>query len=222
MSEPTAREQDEKGLSARHLILVFLAGMAVCGVFFSLGFLVGYNERSSKATPVVERVTAPAATPPTVNPPPQSSQATSKGPATPTASANPPAELPSPPPAAESKLSATPASLATPVAAPASAPKTEKAAEMAPTQPPAATPAAGEVGVGYTIQVAASRTKQDAEALVTILKARGYPVFLVTPEYAHANDNLFRVQVGPFTSREDAEKVRARLAQEGFKPFLRH
>jgi len=85
--------------------------------------------------------------------------------------------------------------------------------------PPAA---AGEVGVGITVQVVASRTKADAEALVKILEGRGYPVFLVTPEYAHANDNLFRVQVGPFASRNDAEKVRAKLTQEGFKPFIKH
>jgi cell division septation protein DedD len=88
----------------------------------------------------------------------------------------------------------------------------------------AATPpaGAGEVGVGFTVQIAASRTKQDAEALVKVLEGRGYPVFLVSPEYAHANDNLYRVQVGPFTSKEDAEKVRAKLMQEGFKPFIRH
>jgi cell division septation protein DedD len=81
---------------------------------------------------------------------------------------------------------------------------------------------ASDVGVEFTVQVAASRTKEDAEALVKILESRGYPVFLVTPEYAHANDNLYRVQVGPFASRTDAEKVRAKLTQEGFKPFIRH
>ena len=70
--------------------------------------------------------------------------------------------------------------------------------------------------------MAALRTKQDAEALVDILKTRGYPVFLVTPEYAHADDNLFRVQVGPFKTRDDADKVRNKLSQEGFKPFIRH
>ena len=76
------------------------------------------------------------------------------------------------------------------------------------------------MGEGITLQVAALRTKQDAEALVDILKTRGYPVFLVTPEYAHADDNLFRVQVGPFKTRDDADKVRNRLSQEGFKPFI--
>jgi cell division septation protein DedD len=88
----------------------------------------------------------------------------------------------------------------------------------------AATPpaGAGEVGVGFTVQIAASKTRQDAEALVKILEGRGYPVFLVTPEYAHANDDLYRVQVGPFALKEDAEKVRVKLAQEGFKPFIKH
>jgi cell division septation protein DedD len=83
-------------------------------------------------------------------------------------------------------------------------------------------PAAGEVGEGITLQVVALRTKSDADALVNILKGRGYPVFLVTPEYAHADDNLFRVLVGPFKTREDADKVRAKLVQDGFKPFIRH
>jgi cell division septation protein DedD len=83
------------------------------------------------------------------------------------------------------------------------------------------TPAAGEVGEGITLQVVALRNKQDAEAVVNILKAKGYPVFLVTPEYAHAHDDFFRVQVGPFRTRTDADKVHDKLAQEGFKPFIK-
>ena len=73
-----------------------------------------------------------------------------------------------------------------------------------------------------TLQVAALRTKQDAEHLVEILRSRSYPVFLVTPEHAHAGDNLYRVQVGPFRTRDEAEKMRTRLSQEGFKPFIKH
>jgi cell division septation protein DedD len=96
----------------------------------------------------------------------------------------------------------------------------EKKPEPGMSVPPSA--GAGEVGVGFTVQIAASRTKQDAEALVKILEGRGYPVFLVTPEYAHANDNLYRVQVGPFRLKEEAEKVREKLTQEGFKPFIKH
>ena len=220
--------RDDKGLSTRRLLLVFLAGVAVCGVFFSLGFLVGYNERLTRMSSVAERVSAPATIPPAVNAPLETSPVGSSGAAPATTSAAPPASL-------EVGATASPPSEQKPATAPGAAPPTtapsETAASPAPAKgemepepgAPATPPAgAGEVGVGYTVQIAASRTKQDAEALVKILEGRGYPVFLVTPEYAHAGDNLYRVQVGPFTSKADAEKVRAKLTQEGFKPFVRH
>jgi cell division septation protein DedD len=66
------------------------------------------------------------------------------------------------------------------------------------------------------------RNRQDADAMVNVLKERGYPVFVVTPEYAHSNDNLFRVQVGPFSTRDEADKQADKLRKEGFKPFIRH
>jgi cell division septation protein DedD len=81
---------------------------------------------------------------------------------------------------------------------------------------------AGATGAGFTVQITALRTKQDAEGVVGLLKGRGYPVFLVAPGQAYANDNLYRVQVGPFASRDDAEKARTKLTREGFKPFIRH
>jgi len=216
MTAKSGREED-RGLSARHLILLFLAGVAVCGVFFSLGFLVGFNERISQSTPATERVTAPAVVPPTVNPPvetvaakePEAGHASSHsapnpGLAPPGGGGTAPAQAPPKTAAATSPAPLPAAGTTKPAANPV----------------PAATP--GEVGEGITLQVAALRSKRDAEALVDILKGRGYPVFLVAPEYAQADDNLFRVQVGPFKTRDDAEKVRAKLSQEGFKPFIRH
>jgi DedD protein len=196
--------QEERGLSAQHLILLFLAGVAVCGVFFSLGFLVGFNERFSRSAPPTERVTAPAAIPPAVNPPAESVKVTPQE----STVGRTPGRNPAPPQA--KTATATPP-----------APQ-HAAAVPATSQQAASAGAPGEVGEGITLQVAALRSKQDADALVNILKGRGYPVFLVTPEYAHANDNLFRVQVGPFKTRDDAEKVRTKLSREGFKPFIRH
>jgi len=214
----------DKGLSARHLVLVFLGGVALCGVFFSLGFLVGYNERSARMAPVTERVATPATIPPTVNTPLETAPVRSSGAAPSTTSVPPPlapiqASAPASPPGEQKPVTAP--GTASPVTAPHPSPAM---AEKKPEPGAAATPpaGAGEVGVGFTVQIAASRTKQDAEALVKILEGRGYPVFLITPEYAHSNDNLYRVQVGPFTSKDDAEKVRTKLTQEGFKPFIRH
>ena len=193
------------GLSTGHLLFVFLVGVAVCAVFFSLGFLVGYNERSIKEVVVSERVSSPAVIPPTVITPPPGA-------------ANVPTETLSPPAAG-----------ARPMAAVGSARVSPPTAEASPAKPPAKAgsmasgPAASgrEVGVGITLQVTASRSREDAEKMVKILKTRGYPVFVVTPEYAHAKDNLYRVQVGPFRSSDEAEKVRKKLVQEGLKPFIR-
>jgi cell division septation protein DedD len=218
------RVPGDKGLSTRHLILVFLAGVAVCGVFFSLGFLVGYNERSARMAPVTERVATSATIPPTVNTPLETTPVGSSGAAPSTTSVPPPlasmeASAPASPPGEQKPVTAP--GTASPVTAPHPSPaEAEREPEHGATATPPA--AVGEVGVGFTVQVVASRTKQDADALVKILEERGYPVFLVTPEYAHANDNLYRVQVGPFKSKDDAEKVRTKLTQEGFKPFIKH
>jgi len=215
---------DDKGLSASHLILMFLAGVAVCAVFFSLGFLVGFNERSARMAPVTEHVTNPATIPPTVNAPLETVPGQS-GAATPSTISLPPPPAPTKTgahaPRPNEPASAVAAETASRATAPQPSPdKTEGQHEAgAGATPPAG---AGQVGVGYTVQIAASSSKQDAEALVKILEGRGYPVFLLTPEYAHANDNLYRVQVGPFTSRDDAEQVRAKLTKEGFKPFIKH
>ena len=93
MADSGERRPDEKGLSARYLVLVFLMGVAACAVFFSLGFLVGYNERSSRTAGMTEQVTPSGVIPPTVNPPLETVQPTSKEAAS-AASASAPAMRP--------------------------------------------------------------------------------------------------------------------------------
>ncbi len=213
------REHEERSPSARYLALIFLVCVATCGVFFSLGFLVGYNERGSHPDVSTEAVSSPPVIPPTVNPPdsaPAAPQDPAAGRAAPDSA--PETEVLSPG-ATGANAPLTTAKRAD-VGPPTTPPRAAAKPNSNPPSPP--TPAAGQVGEGITLQVAALRTKQDAEALVGILKSRGYPVFLMTPEYAHADDNIFRVQVGPFRTRTDADKVHDKLVQEGFKPFIRH
>lgn len=216
MADRADRRQDEKGGSARFLILVFLVGVAACAVFFSLGFLVGYNERTSRSAGPIEQVTPSGVIPPTVNAPLETVQTTGNE----TAPINPRGTAPQPSltaSAAEQK----PAGGAAPPAAPRSAsPRTDTRAAAHATPAPSAP--GRDVETGYTVQVAASRDKQDAGKLVKELKSRGFAVFVVTPEYSEAKDNLYRVQVGPFATREEAQKVRDRIAKEGFKPFIKH
>lgn len=213
-------EQDGRGLAARHLVLVFLAAVAVCAIFFSLGFLVGYHRPPAAAT-AVERVSAPSVIPPTVNPPLETVPSDTGAAAKITPPANPPpsapANSPSPPTTSPTAAIASPTG---PPTVPSSAPKPGERVKSAP--PPSELPTAENLGEGWTVQVVASRSKTDAERLVKILKARGYPVFLVAPDATNGQGELFRVQVGPFTSRDVAEIASAQLVKEGFHPFIKH
>jgi cell division septation protein DedD len=217
---------NEKGLSTRHLFLVFLAGVAVCAVFFSLGFLVGYNEKTTRAASVsmtTEGVSTPATIPPTVNAPLQTTDLGPSSPAVPPPTANPsPSGQASASAPASQDSSRAPASEPAPAAAPPKPSPAPAKSNPEPAAPPTPPPPSGLLSGGFAVQVVASPSRQDAEKIVKILESRGYAVFLVTPQFAHAKDNLYRVQVGPFTHREQADKMRAKLAKEGFKPFVRH
>lgn len=194
MTQGRTGKPDEKGLSVRYLVVVFLMGVAACAVFFSLGFLVGYNERPGRGSAATEEVLGPTTIPPLVNPPSDagSSQSPTGG------SREPEAER---------------------VTGPSTIPDTQS-------EPPAPSKEAKGVAPasarsGFTVQVIASSEQRDAQRVVDELKSRGYAVFLVKPQDSGLKDNLYRVQVGPFMSREEAERVRSRLVADGFKPFIR-
>jgi cell division septation protein DedD len=182
-------------------MLVFLAGVAVCGVFFSLGFLVGYNERSGRTSPAFERVTTSGAIPPTVNPPLETVPIGNDGTASTSSQQKPETTARVEPP------SASPPALS---AKPGPEPDTAASSTEART-------AAG----AFIVQVTAMKARQDADSVVRVLRGRGYHALLVPPQHAHAKDSLYRVQVGPFASRDGAEKTLAKLKHEGFKPFIR-
>lgn len=216
--------KDEKGASARQLVLMFLAAVAVCAVFFSLGFVVGYNHAPSKVVPVTENVSPSGEIPPTVNPPAGgSSQSSPQGMQTekisPESASIPQPERPAPlrpnPAAkAQSKAPSTPKK-----------PVRKKVAKSKPAPAPQKHPASkasGNSGLHFAVQVMASRTKADAGNLVKLLKSHGYPAYVLTPQQAHAKDHLYRVQVGPFASRVTADTTRDKLVGEGFKPFVVH
>jgi DedD protein len=214
--------RDEKGASGRQLVLMFLAAVAVCAVFFSLGFIVGYNHSPSKGGPVTENVTASGNIPPTVNPPAGGSSVPSpQGMETenvnPGSASVPQPERPRPltpePEAKEQPRAATTPMKTTPKVV-------SKSKPVAPPQRQPAAPPSTSPGSHFAVQVMASRTRVDAENLVKLLKSRGYPVYILTPQQAHARDNLYRVQVGPFITRVAADATRDKLVGEGFRPFV--
>jgi DedD protein len=215
MTDLGGRRQDEKAHSARYLILVFLVGVAACAVFFSLGFLVGYNERTSRSAGPTERVTPTGVIPPTVNGPLETVQTTGNETAPISAREAAPEPL-------RTESAAEPEPSASRPASPKPASNPPASTRTAPSRAASRAAAGRPVETGYTVQVTALRDKQDAEKVFNELKSRGFAVFVVRPEYSGAKDNLYRVQLGPFATREEAQKVRDRISKEGFKPFIKH
>ena len=69
---------------------------------------------------------------------------------------------------------------------------------------------------GWLVQVAATPTKDEAESIVKRLTGKGYPAFIVS-----GNSNVFRVRVGGYKARRDAETVAAKLrTEERISPWI--
>ncbi len=160
-------------------------------------------------TPPAEPQPQPAAPPPATStpavPPPQP-------PATNPAAAPQPQN-----PAAQKPPSSTPPAQQKPPAAPPPAqqkPQTPAAGAAPPTEPPAKPaekPAPKPQTGGWVVQVMALRSREGADKLSSDLKTKGYPAFVANPARG-----LYRVRVGPFPKRAEAEQIAARLAREGY------
>lgn len=113
----------------------------------------------------------------------------------------------------------------------APAPKPVPAAAAAPAPVPAAAPAAAarvttaapaapkdSAGAGFVVQVAAVNQRAEADVIARRLTAKGYPAFVTTPAGAA---NVFRVRVGTYGDRREADSIASRLEkEEQFKPWV--
>lgn len=96
--------------------------------------------------------------------------------------------------------------------APAPTPQTESI-------PAAAATAAASANGLWTIQVAALRQRSEADAIVKTLGGKGYDAYAIDPE--KGGPSVFRVRVGHFKERREAEAVAGRLAkEEKFNPWI--
>jgi cell division septation protein DedD len=74
----------------------------------------------------------------------------------------------------------------------------------------------GDLSKKWSVQISATPAKDIAGTLVQRLKANGYDGYLVPAEVK--GQPYYRVRVGPFTTRDEAESVRESLArQEGYR-----
>jgi len=234
-------EFHEIQLNGKQLVFLFMAATVVAVVIFLCGVMVGRGvpTRAASAIGVPDQANPdPAALDPTAlapraavqgSPAAQAVASTGNAPVTAQETLTYPTLLQDPdPPADTLKSPVEPAAVTPPRAvAPRPAPVVPppavapRPAPVAP--PPAAAPvtAAAEVtlaeppGNGFVVQVAAVRQRAEANTIARRLSSKGYPAFVST---AGAN---FRVRIGKYTDRREAESVAGRLEkEEQFKPWI--
>ena len=201
-----ASSQDtEITLGTGKLLVLFFGLVAICAVFFALGYSLGRKSESPLAA------SGAAALPQTT---PGTAKATSS-------SANAPAQPMTFYKSVEQKEATaelTPPDTKTDTTTTASNSPTPPPATnaSAPASPPDAS-ATLPSGAAYFVQVAAVSKQEDADALVDALKKKQYPAF-VAPQ---STDKLFRVQLGPYSDVKEAEAMRAKLIGDGYSPILK-
>lgn len=234
-------EFHEIQLNGKQLVFLFMAATVVAVVIFLCGVMVGRGVPTRAAAPINSPEQAPLDPTAALGVPATQTLATDNAPITaletltyPTlledpnppaetlapASAPPPApapvvtpravvvnRAPKPVPVAKPVTTATATSPARPAAA--------KPAAVNPTPPAGTTALAEPRGNGFVVQVAAVRQRAEADTIARRLSSKGYPAFVTT---AGAN---FRVRVGKFDDRREAERMAGRLErEEQFKPWI--
>jgi cell division septation protein DedD len=224
-------------LNGKQLVFMFMAVTVVAVVIFLCGVMVGRGVRAPRVAetpePALESVDPTA----TVQSPPSSTAAdTTAGSSSGTTGA---------PISSQEKLTyadrlgaptAPPETLREPIA-PVAPPSAQRAvAEPAPA-PAAKTPSAlpkvdakpaakvtvpeasAAAGNGFVVQVAAVRARSEADTIAKRLASKGFPSYVTNPGPGAAR--MYRVRVGKFTDRRDAESVARRLEkEEQFKPWI--
>ena len=215
-------------LSGKQLVFLFMATTVVSVVIFLCGVLVGRGVRGDTVRadappPLASGATPTSAPPKAEDPPPAPVDAAAPG--TLSYQKRLDSATPVPERLKATESAATAASLK-PAVEPAPAPKevaptpTPKPAAPtpAPVSPPSPTPSA-KPGV-WAVQVVALTDRAAASAVVERLKAKGYPVFLVSPQSGAPVQN-YKVQVGKYEDRAEAEQIAGRLKkEEQFQPWI--
>jgi DedD protein len=213
------RGSSDRVLESRHLVGLFLGVVLLCGVFFTLGYVMG---RTQYGGPVhAEGQVAPIA-------PSKPSPAKSKDAQAVPAPANTEwdfyAKKDNTHMEPAQKEMAPKETGAAPAAIPAVVTKTTGSAPAATTKPVAAPvkPAANypppKLPKGSIIlQVAALKREGDAMKMADEIQQKRYPSFV----FMLPSDGLYHVQVGPYADEKSAENAKRTLEQIGFKSIIK-
>jgi DedD protein len=231
-------------LSDKQLVFVFMAATVAAVVVFLFGVLVGRGVQQARG-PVPGGETAAAASQVLPDGTPAEAPVADGVPRQGSGAAGAdeytyPARLGKTPP--EEQLKARPGSAAdvpgesappdVPFEPVAPGPKPPGASAPRPTAPAmaastpgasvAAAPTPGPAAAApYTVQVAAVKDRQEADGIAKQLKAKGYDAYVFAPDGGDAA-GVFRVRIGSFKERRQAELLAERLLREEkrYKPWV--
>jgi DedD protein len=226
MASNARRGGGDRVLESRHLVGLFLGVVLLCGVFFTLGYVMGRTQYGG----AVHAADGFNSNVPSASVSPKSKAAPNAKPAAAPPdnggwdfydnkkSANDHLE-PSPAPATPAPASKSPASV--PAVAtksnnvpPAAATKT--VAAPAPKQPARFQPPALNKN-SIVLQVAAVKLQRDALEMADAIQQKKFPSFVATSPA----DSFYHVQVGPYPDMPSAENAKRALEQLGFKPIIK-
>jgi DedD protein len=201
LEQVMASQDTEITLGTGKMLAIFFTLVAICAVFFGLGFTLGKNSAHPSLSADSTLATTATGLRPTAmksgTPAPNQSQEGMTF--------------------YKAVGQKEPASQLSTESAPASTPAPQPAVAVEKPQAPPADPMVAPSGSGYFVQVAAVSKQDDAIALVDALKKKQYSAFAANPP----GDKLFHVQVGPFPDIKDAEITRGRLISDGYNPILK-
>jgi cell division septation protein DedD len=198
-------------LNGKQLVFLFMAATVVSVVIFLCGVMVGRGVRAQQgvlAAAAVDTETDPTAV---VQMPPRAAGGSDGAPLTTQETLTYPSRLEEPEPPVETLIEVPPAREPVPTAAlPEREPaRAERAVAAALSEPR---------GSGFVVQVAAVRERSEADMIARRLTTKGYPAFVTTPAGVA---RVFRVRVGKYKDRREAESIATRLEkEEQFKPWI--
>jgi DedD protein len=207
------RSGGDRVLESRHLVGLFLGVVLLCGVFFTLGYVMGrtqYGGAVHAESPVRRPEPQPVA---------NASTGASGVSSTPSSTEW---DFYSKKPDGAAKIdSASPKaiSISRPDATTIDADPGTAAAQPAPAKPHEAAQPPPRIAKGsIVLQVAALSHQSDAMAMASLLQQKRFPSFVSAPS---GGDKLYRVQVGPYSSESAADAAKGALDHDGFKAILK-
>lgn len=216
-------------LSGKQLVFLFMAVVVIAVVVFLSGVQVGRGVRAERGglLETTEASVGAATAQPDVAPPPASaSPGSAIEPVTAGEQLSYAERLGGASPPAEAMAAASPSTTPAPEDAPpeprSEAPAAAEFLRPAP-EPVAPAPVAAALaepsGTGFAIQVAAIRERDEADNIAKRLAAKGYPAYVLAP--AKGAPVVYRVRVGKYQNRREADTVAGRLQkEEQFKPWI--